>query len=338
MTRTTSPRPIDVEAQFPELSGHRSTCTRLHPRPGTPGPFESSVGGPFLWPTDEPWPMCRTAHKRDSGRRVADIHRWRRILDEAWSGAPDVGPSAEERELLASLETEYTVPGLGGTDPVPLLAVAQLFAKDIPDLIVPDGRDLLQVLWCPFSAHGQQATPGLTLLWRTASGCTPLLHPPLPQVVGDAAYVPEPCTLDPEQVLEHAFSELLPEDLRVRIEEWEEEAEEQTDEESADKGHFLTYDGDHSIAPGWKVGGYATWGVTGPHPTICSCGTPMALLLTIGSTEWSGTNSWVPLEDRKLIGAHGANTPTQVTVGRGGSLNIFSCPANPMHEHKVSLQ
>ncbi|MER6630953.1 hypothetical protein ABT301_22500 [Streptomyces sp. NPDC000987] len=138
--------------------------------------------------------------------------------------------------------------------------------------------------------------------------------------------------------MEHAWFELLSESLQRRIEDWEEEIEEETDEESADRGHFLTYDGDHSIAPGWKTGGYAAWGVTGPHAVVCACGTPMELLLAVSSAEWGGTNSWVPLEDRELVGTHDANVPTQVSVGRGGSLNIFVCPANPLHGHEVSLQ
>jgi hypothetical protein len=138
--------------------------------------------------------------------------------------------------------------------------------------------------------------------------------------------------------MEHEFGELLSEGLQLRIEEWEEQIEEETDEESANRGHFLSYDGDHSIAPGWKVGGYATWGVTGPYAIDCSCETPMDLLLAINFAEWGGTNSWVPLEDRELIGTYDANIPTQVTVGRGGSLNVFVCPADPAHEHKISLQ
>ncbi|MFC9622794.1 hypothetical protein ACFTXM_23320 [Streptomyces sp. NPDC056930] len=54
MSRTTPPRPLDVEALFPELATYRGTITRLHPRPGRPDVAASSVGGPLLWPTDEP--------------------------------------------------------------------------------------------------------------------------------------------------------------------------------------------------------------------------------------------------------------------------------------------
>jgi hypothetical protein len=39
-----------------------------------------------------------------------------------------------------------------------------------------------------------------------------------------------------------------------------------------------------------------------------------------------------------LVNEPEANAPTQVTVGRGGSLNIFTCSANPAHEHKISIQ
>ncbi|WP_327429113.1 hypothetical protein [Streptomyces sp. NBC_01236] len=338
MTRTTPPRPLDIEAEFPELASYRKTCTRLHPRRGTPEPCQSSIGGPFLWPADEPWPACRAAHPRDTGRRIEDIHRERRVLDEAWRRNLETGPTDEERDVLAELQREHHVPGLQDTDPVPLLPLVQLFAKNVPDLVAPKGRDVLQVLWCPFSAHGRQATPDVHLRWCKATECTPLFNPPSPELVGDAWYVPEPCTLAPEQVVEHEYVELLSESLQGRIKEWEEGNEEEAGVEAASRGEFLTYGEDFSIAPGWKVGGYASWDVTGPHPVTCSCGAPMELLLAIGSMEWGGTRSWVPLEDRELIGRRGANTPTRVRVGRGGSLNVFICPADPAHEHKVSLQ
>ncbi|MFF4542786.1 hypothetical protein [Streptomyces sp. NPDC001435] len=334
MTRTTPARPLDIEARFPELADHRKSCTRLHPRPGTPDPFHSSIGGPFLWPADEPWPTCREAHPRDTGRRIEDIHEERRVLDEAWRRSPETGPTEQELERLRELRREHHVAAFQETSPVPLVPLAQLRVQDVPDLVVPEGHDLLQVLWCPFSAHGRQATPGIQLCWRRAADCAPLLHPPLPDVVGDAGYVPEPCVLHPEQVVEHEYIELLSESLRERVEEWEEENEE------ADGGEdFLTYEEDFSIAPGWKVGGYATWGVTGPYAISCaSCGASMELLLAINSLELGGSTSWVPLEDRDLIGTHGMNTPTQVRVGRGGSLNVFRCSMDLRHDYKVILQ
>ncbi|MER7764539.1 DUF1963 domain-containing protein [Streptomyces sp. NPDC097619] len=58
MARTTPSRPRDVERLFPELVPFRRPAVRLHPRSGTPTVRESSVGGPLLWPREEPWPTC----------------------------------------------------------------------------------------------------------------------------------------------------------------------------------------------------------------------------------------------------------------------------------------
>lgn len=62
MTRHTPPRPVAVEELFPELVPFRREAVRLHPRPGEPTCRESSVGGPLLWPSGEPWPECAEEH------------------------------------------------------------------------------------------------------------------------------------------------------------------------------------------------------------------------------------------------------------------------------------
>lgn len=138
MSRTTPPRPVRVERLFPELAVFRGTATRLHPRPGTPGVRDSSVGGPLLWPVDEPWPMCTERHQRRYGDRVADVRLRRRILREAWGRTPEPGrqpgPTAEERDVLGSLKRGRHAPWLQDTEPIPMLALAQLCRHDVPDL------------------------------------------------------------------------------------------------------------------------------------------------------------------------------------------------------------
>ncbi|MFB7455589.1 DUF1963 domain-containing protein [Streptomyces sp. NPDC056188] len=62
MARTTPPRPLDVEALFPEVADYRKTAVRLHPRLGDPSARQSSLGGPVLWPLSEPWPHCEDDH------------------------------------------------------------------------------------------------------------------------------------------------------------------------------------------------------------------------------------------------------------------------------------
>ncbi|MFF4538333.1 hypothetical protein [Streptomyces aureus] len=59
--RQLAPIPFDVEVVFPELTGTAREVTLLYPRAGEPGPGDSSIGGPLLWPADEPWPMCTEA-------------------------------------------------------------------------------------------------------------------------------------------------------------------------------------------------------------------------------------------------------------------------------------
>ncbi|MBC2878180.1 MULTISPECIES: hypothetical protein [Streptomyces] len=337
MTRTTPERPIDVEALFPELSEHRRTSTRLHPRPGLPGPSESSVGGPFLWPADEPWPVCAVGHEKNRGRRPVDVRRWRQVLDDAWRRDPQRGPSEEELTLLDRLETPVCLAELADDDPIPLLALAQLFVRDVPDLTGPDGCDLLQVFWCPFEAHGPEQAIDVTLKWRRSGEVrNPLTVMPEPAVVGLDDCVPAPCVLDPEQVLEHEYVELLPPGLMERVVAWNERQEAEAEERGQD--FPLTYQHDLSVAPGWKVGGFASWHLTGPVPVVCSCGTPMRPLLTVAEHEWDGgAPTWVPLEDQDMIEAAEANAPTQVAVGSGW-MYVFTCPADPTHPHHVEFQ
>ncbi|MFI0202067.1 MULTISPECIES: hypothetical protein [Streptomyces] len=296
---STPPRPLDVESLFPELAAHRRTATRLHPRPGAPGPHDSHVGGPLLWPADDPWPVCTTPHRR----------------------APGPGP-------------------------LPLLALAQLHAGDVPDLPAgPDGCDLLQVFWCPFDAHGPTGHGMYVhLRWRRAAEAGPVAaQQPAPGAVGFDGYVPTPCLLHPEQVTEYPYIELLTGELGAAVEEWEdaqeeaaheaEEAAEANGEETPQEAWPPSYQGDLSIAPGWKAGGHAAWNLTGPGSVDCEdCAAPMELLLTVATNEWyTDSLSWKPVQD-------GPRDPTGVVVGNHGRLNIFACPQNPAHPHGFSIQ
>lgn len=59
--RTTGPPRFDVGALFQELAEQWTTTVRLHPRYGDePSLYASKMGGTFLWPANEPWPVCPT--------------------------------------------------------------------------------------------------------------------------------------------------------------------------------------------------------------------------------------------------------------------------------------
>ncbi|MEV1019022.1 hypothetical protein [Streptomyces sp. NPDC050264] len=346
MTRTTPPRPIDPEEPFPGLREFRRTTPRPHPRPGTPGPAQSSVAGPLPWPADEPWPVCTAVHREGTGYRLADLRARRR------------GETARRGDYRVR-----RAPGFADEDPIPLLAAAQLFARDIPDLPAgPDGADLLQFLWCPFEAHGPGRTIDVVLKWRRAAEVRHVLtDQPEPVVVGRGECVPSPCVLDPEQVVEHEYGDLLSDELRDAVDAWEDEqmALEEAALEASEEpwGSYdshaefeaamaarpapprsLSYQHDLSIAPGLKAGGYATWHLTDPARVDCaSCGTPMRPLLTVDDGEWGGVKTWVPLEDQHLTGVLGASTPMGVYLGRG-LMRVFTCPADLTHPHRLSFQ
>ncbi|MEU3597296.1 hypothetical protein ABZ714_00965 [Streptomyces sp. NPDC006798] len=255
-------------------------------------------------------------------------------------------------------------PHLGETAPIPLLALAQLFTRDVPGLAGPDGCDLLQVLWCPFESHGPRRNAfDVVLTWRRSADVTDVLPAqPEPAVIGRAQGLPNPCVLHPEQVTEHEYIELLDDELLESVEEWEEDMEEAADDATdgaAEPGGYATYEeyeaamraaerntapavsytGDLSIAPGWKAGGFASWHLTGPTTAVCAaCGTPMRLLLTAADREWdTGTESWVPVEDRESMNAKGANTPTGVSPARG-TMHLLICPDDPDHPHHTVFQ
>ncbi|KOG33012.1 MULTISPECIES: hypothetical protein [Streptomyces] len=361
MTRTTPPRPVDVEAVLPALSAHRRTATRLHPRHGVAKAEENSLAGPLLWPADEPWPVCTAVHPKGTGHRLDDVRLKRRILAEA--RGRDF--SDEERRTLDAIAPGRHAPDLRDEDPLPLLAVAQLYARDIPDLVGPEGHDLLQVFWCPFEAHGPDRTIDVVLKWRRSHEVGDVLpNQPEPPVAGREACVPTRCVLHPEQVVEHEYQGLLSEELQDALADREEglldeeEDDEDTDDSSeprsydtyeeyeaamararAEEEYEVTYMGDLSIAPGWKVGGFASWHLTDPSPVDCAvCATPMPPLLTVDKWECDGgSGSWLPLEDRDSTDDPDVIDPVGVHLGRG-LMRIHTCPTDPKHPHRLSFQ
>ncbi|MER7833671.1 hypothetical protein [Streptomyces sp. NPDC095602] len=376
MTRTTPPRPVDVEALFPGLAAYRRTATRLHPRRGAPTARDSSVGGPLLWPADEPWPVCTAVHPKGTGHRLSDVRLRRRIEEDARGREL----TEEERRALDGMAPGRHAPALRDDDPLPMLAIAQLHAGDVPNLAAPGGCDLLQVFWCPFEAHGPGRTIDVALRWRRAADVGAVLEPqPEPPVAGRAECVPSPCVVHPEQVVEHEYVGLLSEELQEAIDAWEDglhdgdededgEDEDGEDEEGdggtgdatgyatyeeyeaamaaarAEEPEEIDYRSDLSIAPGWKVGGYASWHLTDPAPVDCPvCGTPMPPLLTVAMGECDGASAgWLPLEDR----GPGGDTrdidprvvdPVGVYLGRG-LMRVHTCPADRAHPHRLSFQ
>lgn len=324
MTRTTPPRPLDVAAQFPELAPLARTTVRLHPRAGSPTAADSSVGGPLLWPADEPWPVCPDhGEPWQRGRVPEEIRRRRGILAEAWSRPRRAGTdplTPGERAVVDRAAEDRRVPVEG---PSPLIPVAQLYASDVPGLPRPEGTDLLQVLWCPFD-HVGDYLPRTELRWRAAADVGSLLADvPQPPVVGNDDYLPEPCVLHPEPVTEYPAPHELPPDLADRVRSW--------------SGlRAVDHQGDLGVAPGCKVGGHAPWSFSDPYPVRCTeCGGEVRPLLTLAGHEWDdGSASWRPAEESGTAAAQ----DTHLTIGRGYSLQLYVCAASYGHPHVQNMQ
>lgn len=332
MTSTTPPRPVDITQHFPELGQHSLTATRLHPRPGPPTTADSSIGGPLLWPADEPWPVCTDGDSHDvfQLRTPATVRRSREIYAAAQARAAASGTDYEltDQEKAELPDYDFSEPHHLVEQPIALVPVAQLYRPDIPDFVGPDGTDLLQVLWCPLDHPDEGHNPLVRLYWRRSADVTaPLDTAPEPPVVNDA-YLPVPCVVHPEQVREYQYGALLPKKLHARITAWQKEAEKD------ETGRSYQYD--LSLAPGWKVGGFANWSLTDPYPMNCAeCGTAMTLLFTAASSEWQGPDSsWRPVQEP----ADTESNPTDVTIGRGYSLYIFRCPVSFDHSPATAMQ
>ncbi|MFD7063174.1 hypothetical protein [Streptomyces sp. NPDC059906] len=268
-----------------------------------------------------------------------DVRRHRRIRAasaERLRLDPDAAEwTAEEREALERINS-----GRSWFDgPIPLLPVAQLHARDIP-FPCPPGKDLLQVLWCPFD-HEEYAHPRTELFWRDSATVTDVLDAPTePPVVQLDYYVPEPCLFSPEQVTEFPHPRDLEDEIRDQLADaryWEAIGPARYGSYSTDVGEL--YLGNLSTAPGWKTGGWTGWDVTDPDDRPCAaCGTQTVPFLTIASSEWDAiSKSWVPAEDpakpaRHPLGAQDGNF-TLIDIAGGNKLQLYVCPADPSHPH-----
>nr|WP_255418998.1 DUF1963 domain-containing protein [Kitasatospora sp. CB02891] len=196
----------------------------------------------------------------------------------------------------------------------PMVAVAQIHRGDVPDIVpFPEGRDLLQVLWCPRRHDGQWVVP--QVCWRSAAEVGEVRQ--APAVPADAGYgrVPRPCVVHPELVTEYPSWDLsyeLWDALDARFEQVEKET-------------GWDYQNHLSTAPGTKLGGYPGWSQDPQWPHCPACGVPMDHLLTVESTEeHDHRQAWTPVEDRD-VRREGAD----LSLGDLGGVYLFECRTCP---------
>lgn len=244
MTRTTPNLRLELARLAPTLRQSFRRAVRLHPRRVAipEGSCISKVGGQFLWPAAEPWPIC---HDR---------------------------------------EPEYSDKTIHNEPFVPLL---QLLRNDFPEFPFPAACDVFQLLMCPWGHPNADQLPGWRVFWRESQRCRPILEP-LPQASFNC---PHGCTLSPEVI----------DDMPS----WTELAEDGESEYvcarrllGEDAPEVLT-NLNGGAAPGLKLFGWPVW-IQYPATPVCSCGRPMAPLLSITSGEFEDPSAelWCPLEDQ----------------------------------------
>ncbi|MBW4717200.1 DUF1963 domain-containing protein [Saccharothrix obliqua] len=293
MRFTTPDKPVDVAELFPELAGLARTAVRLHPRAGATTVRESSLGGPLLWPADEAWPVCEVDHPdprpltsaegRELERRLVEAHR--AVGASPHDAALYRAYQAVEADIRRVRRVEYA------DDPaarLPMVAIAQFYARDVPELPFPEGTDVCQVLWCP-TDHDPHYAPLPRVWWRDASTVTAVATAPEPdRDLSEEEYLPTPCRIAPERVVEYPDWDDLPSDeLRERISAWE-------------RGQEWRYRADLATAPGTKVGGWPDW-IQSPVEPECDRGHRMVPLLTVASGEVGAWRTWLPVETRAEV-------------------------------------
>ncbi|SEL21389.1 hypothetical protein [Streptacidiphilus jiangxiensis] len=344
--------------RFPELTRYGRTATRLHPRPGAPTAQDSSVGGPLLWPSDEAWPTCTLRHPVEKQRPETEQEAARRHAQSVearsrkWLHVAELEALGDRiaPELLARARASAATPppptGPGSVtwheyeqlpEPVVLVPVLQLHRRETSAVPFPDGTDLLQILWCPgrHENHG----PAARVFWRDAASVTdPLPVMPAPNHVERETFVPRPCVVHPEDVVEYPPICLLPREdegyehfgmmpaeLEDAVRRWSDGQPERDDYDNL------------SRAPGWKVGGWDPSSAGTENLRTCECGARMRPLLSTDYSEW--LDLWPPQGDP---GFHWGDPmrwqdrePTGVNFTRSGEYLVLSCPAEPQ-QHPLS--
>jgi hypothetical protein len=215
-----------------------------------------------------------------------------------------------------------------------LVPVIQLVSGEIPNLPMPDGKTVLQVLWCPFEHRptSKRDIPSLTLVVvRWLDGGAPQARLVVPKAASEGGLVARECALHPESVAEYPSVFELPYDLSSDLERCRELVDvlEEGEREGADGSH--AYQNCLGAAPGTKLGGHPRW-IQGPQYPRC-CGRAMEHLLTIGSVEWSNPR-WRPHEEADDSHRRDAG----LRLGDDGYVYLFFCRNHPVWNTQAVYQ
>ncbi|MGW1546714.1 hypothetical protein [Streptomyces sp. NPDC002346] len=203
-------------------------------------------------------------------------------------GGPLLWSAGEPWPMCAEPDHYKPLDAPVGAEPVAMVPVVQLYARDVPGLVFPAGTDLLQILWCPLVHEDGQYAANPRLHWRSTaltSSDVAAGEPPRPHTA-DEDFLPRPCTVSPTPAVEYPNWD-LPERLGKLL---DERFEALREERGFDYFEVATTQQS-------KVGGYPGWTQPPDWPDCAGCGTRMEHLLSVTATE-PGMGRWLPLDDQ----------------------------------------
>jgi hypothetical protein len=263
MAKITPPPRVNILEALPELAAQTTTTIRLHPRHGdVPELSASKIGGTFLWPDDEPWPIMPS--RRPDWYDNSKYFTW---------DIPDA-------TLIA------------------FVPVLQINARDVPDFSFPPGKDLLQLLWYPLNSDERRIS---RVFWRNSHEVThPLAQMPASPHASER-FISTPCILTFERVVEYPDSDELTSEQCARIDAWI-DRENILPIDPLDDIKETLYEFELSVCPGNKLGGYVAWIQYAEWKTCDNCGRQMEHLLTLTDMDVDGGTwvRWLAVEDRDL--------------------------------------
>lgn len=220
-----------------------------------------------------------------------------------------------------------------------LVPVLQLRSADVPELPFPTTADIFQVLWCPFDHEADGYGPRAEIRWRARGEVGAIGGaPPAPPTTFD--YIPRPCKLAPERVVDFPNPHELDLELSAAL---DRHCAHHVEELLSDNALPVPFDPlanfyqySWSSAPGCKVGGWPEWVQDPKHPSCVTCDEPMDHLLTMASAEFDGGSwwRWMPIEQRHLWGSRDldarleAQRAPDLMFGDMGNVFLFTCACN----------
>ncbi len=156
-------------------------------------------------------------------------------------------------------------------------------------------------------------------------------------------YIPRPCTLAPERVVDFPNPNEFDRELNAAVDQYCAHRVEALQSNKSLPVPFdllaNCYQYSWASAPGCKIGGWPEWVQDREYPSCVTCNEPMGHLLTMASAEFDGGSwwRWMPVEQRRLWGSRDldalfeAQNAPDLMFGDMGNVFFFTCACNPSH-------